>query len=257
MKNILDDLAKWITAISFALLVATVFHDWGYFSVLGISFQSVQTPYDYLAHGIEWLPFNLMLGGAAAIITFGLRALVRKFIRRPKVQYPSGISQRTSRKENKRNLAVVSLIAVPFAIQAFISTLDQLYFLAAAALTIIFQVIVSIWDDWLPPTGTLKLLQPLPLLLTFAFIVGFDDARRGLTSTASVYRIEPKKGDPFSTNLLRSLDKGLLVWDSAAQRVSLIRWDDVNRISHFTATKEKTTIGCRFTKLTCPEPFTP
>jgi hypothetical protein len=44
MKSLLDDLGKWIAAISFALLVVSIVHDLAYYSVLGLGFQLIQPP---------------------------------------------------------------------------------------------------------------------------------------------------------------------------------------------------------------------
>ena len=58
-KDALDNAPKAIAILSFAVLIVTVLHDWGYFWVVGLRFQSVQTAYDHLANSIEWLPYSL------------------------------------------------------------------------------------------------------------------------------------------------------------------------------------------------------
>ena len=52
MKSLVDDLGKWITAISFARLVVSIVHDWHIilFSVLDFSRSK---SLDYLAHAVE------------------------------------------------------------------------------------------------------------------------------------------------------------------------------------------------------------
>jgi hypothetical protein len=74
-KNLIDNLGKFIAALSFALLTVTVLHDWGYFWLLGSRFQCIQTPYDYLANAIEWLPLHLALFLLALLCSFVLQPL--------------------------------------------------------------------------------------------------------------------------------------------------------------------------------------
>ena len=133
----------------------------------------------------------------------------------------------------------------------------ELTFSVGMALLFIYLAVVIAWDNRLLSTQTRRLLLALPLPSILAFLFGAADAQRGLSSSGNVYRIEPKSGDPFNVNLLRSLEKGLLVWDSAANRVTLIRWDEVNRMGHFAPVEDETTVGCRFAKFMCPEPIAP
>jgi hypothetical protein len=111
MKNLIDNLGKFIAALSFALLTVTVFHDWGYFWVLGSRFQSIQTPYDHLANAIEWLPLHLAIFLLAFLFSFVQRALIRK----PEEHlFPSGIMEKTSWKNARKAAALsgVGLLAV-------------------------------------------------------------------------------------------------------------------------------------------------
>jgi hypothetical protein len=58
VKSILDNGPKATALLSFCILMLTVFHDWGYFSIIGVKFQFLQTPYDYIANSITWLPYH-------------------------------------------------------------------------------------------------------------------------------------------------------------------------------------------------------
>jgi hypothetical protein len=56
MKWILENAAKLIGLLSFALVVFSTVHDWGYFSIVGPHFRTMLTAYDYVTNAIEWMP---------------------------------------------------------------------------------------------------------------------------------------------------------------------------------------------------------
>jgi hypothetical protein len=249
MKNLIDNLGKFIAALSFALLTVTVLHDWGYFWVLGSRFQSIQTPYDHLANAIDWLPLHLAIFLLALLFSFVLHVRIRK----PEEHlFPSGIMEKTRWKNARKSAAVsgVGLLAVLgillLAPQAFIgvalaAVLIQCYF------TVSPFVVIRI-----PPSNVNVFVWSIPPVLIMAFTAGCLDALDSIDSSWNVYRIVPKDLPPFNANLLRSLDKGLLMWDGSAKRVILMRWEGISEISHFITPQDKTSYACRFLRFACP-----
>ena len=71
-----------------------------------------------------------------------------------------------------------------------------------------------------------------PLVIALSFLSGSADASISLNSSSNIYKIERKDEPEIVANLLRSLDKGVLVWDRGNSRVTLIRWEQVKQISH-------------------------
>jgi hypothetical protein len=61
VSSVLENGTKATALLSFAVLMLTVFHDWGYYWVVGPKFQSLQTTYDYIASSITWLPLSLAM----------------------------------------------------------------------------------------------------------------------------------------------------------------------------------------------------
>jgi hypothetical protein len=103
-----------------------------------------------------------------------------------------------------------------------------------------------------PPSAVNSFVWSIPLVLIMAFTAGGLDAVNGIESSWNIYRIVPKDSPPFNANLLRSLDKGLLMWDGSAQRVILMRWEEVSEISHSITPNDKTPYACRFLQFVCP-----
>jgi hypothetical protein len=64
------------------------------------------------------------------------------------------------------------------------------------------------------------------------FGLGALSAENAVRSTESVYRLDLKNSTSVTSNLLRSMDKGALIWDGATRQAALIRWEQIERISH-------------------------
>jgi hypothetical protein len=250
MKNLIDNLGKFIAALSFALVTVTVLHDWGYFWVLGSRFQSIQTPYDHLANAIEWLPLHLAIFLLAFLLSFVLRALGRK----PEEHaFPSGIMEKT-RWKNARNSAAfsgVSLLLTALGI-ILVTTQGVIGVGVAIILFACYMTVSPLVVFRIPPSAVNYFLWFIPVVLIVAFITGGIDALTSIESSSNIYRIVPKDSPPFNANLLRSLDKGLLMWDGSTQRVILMRWEGVSEVSHFITPNDKTPYACRFLQFMCP-----
>ncbi len=200
MKWILDNVGKVITAIGFALLVLAVFHDFGYYFMLGRHLQSIQTPYDYLAHSIEWLPLHGSLILGYVLLTLFLTLLFGAGDRagdgevRPR-EYPSGI------QDSKRKKALKPIIL--FFVWGAMVALVSMFFLPTGDYTVGFGVLlfltvyVAIIFWWWSSRRASRsvyvlLLLFVPLLIIFSFSAGWADASCGLNSSSNVYKIERK-----------------------------------------------------------------
>jgi hypothetical protein len=91
-------------------------------------------------------------------------------------------------------------------------------------------------------------------VIILSFIFGSADASLGLNSSSNIYKIE-RKDEPtiVVANLLRSLEKGVLVWDLGNSRVTLIRWEQVKQISHRITPTGGLTPACLYLNFLCPE----
>jgi hypothetical protein len=250
MKDLIDNLGKFIAALSFALLIVTVFHDWGYFSVLGSRYQSIQTPYDHLANAIEWLPLHLAIFLVAFLFSLVLRALIRK----PEEHaFPSGIMEKTRWKNARNSVAFGGVSLLLTALGIILLTTQGLIGVGVAIILFACYMTVSpLVLSRIPPSAVNDFVWLTPVVLIAAFITGGIDALNSIESPSNIYRIVPKDSPPFNANLLRSLDKGLLMWDGSRQRVILMRWEGVSEISHFITPNDKTPYACRFLQFVCP-----
>jgi hypothetical protein len=252
MKNLIDNLGKFVAALSFALLTVTVLHDWGYFWLLGSRFQSIQTPYDHLANAIEWLPLHLAIFLLSLPFSFALYALTGE----PEVHaFPSGIMEKTRWKGAKKSVALGGVGVLLGVLGVLLGAPQggvELPFTVAVLLFVCYFTLLPLVAVRFPPTAVNKFVWSIPPVLVMAFLAGGLDAVAGIESSSNIYKIVPKDSPPFNANLLRSLDKGLLMWDGSAQRVILMRWERVSEISHFVAPHDKLPYACRFFQFMCP-----
>lgn len=249
MKWTFDHLAKIVAALSFGLVATTTIHDWGFFLVVGSKFQSIQTTYDHLANALDWLPQLLIINGIAFVGShlsskmtagrarseFGFEGQYRRYTRR-RFQIAAGIfalagiffivvSGFDSYPSNLANIAVgfLSLVCSATAISFF-------YYDRAFIGVTIFGFFV------------------------FIFAYGTDDGVRSIRSP-SVYRLNFRDGETKQVSLLRSFEKGVLVWSPVENRVEFFRWEQVDEVSRRYAVEPPT--GCRILSWFCreePEP---
>lgn len=229
IQSILDSASKVIALLSFSILILTVVHDWGYFWVVGLRFQSMQSPYDYLANSIEWLPYHLASGLLTVLLGFILMTIEKD----PK--YFWGVRSRKERRTAEKAFFALSVLTViaaiflsRFRISAFALLLSNAYAMLLALL-----VRFTGFLTWFPAARTraARNVLLLPSLVLISFGLGANAAEDAVQSTTSVYRLDLKNSASMSVTLLRSMEKGALIWDGAVQRATLIRWDQIERIS--------------------------
>jgi hypothetical protein len=256
----LDIAPKAVAVLSFGVLIVTVLHDWGYFWMIGLRFQSVQTPYDHLANSIEWLPYSLVFIGLTFAANSGLIRLLQK--EGDFQEYPSGVSERNAKRKMKwPSRLFLFFNVVPAIITLFVLPTNAEVVVGLASVLYICAVwFVLHYTSLVRRTEYATFLAISPTFVTLAFLSGATEADIALNSTLNVYRVEVKGSTPVTLILLRSLDKGVLVWDRADNRATLIRWEQIDRISHFVSTDlSSRPLFCKFAKTLCfeKEPPTP
>ncbi|QUS39524.1 hypothetical protein RPMA_12280 [Tardiphaga alba] len=254
MADLLDRAPKALAALTTFTLVTTVVHDWGWFSVIGSEFQSLQTPYDYLAHALAWLPLNLL--GLVGMIVLS-RALNR-LLSATHDEWNNGFGDhqnKAARKHLKRiSIYILLLCSISFLVCLTIpSDRPDLIIVTLSILWLALFCRLYLSIESLRKLSRLAVItiMALPLLGALLFTSGLSDARQILHRTNAVYHLFLKDGRSQTINLLRNLDKGALIHDPTRSRVILIRWDQIDRLERFVSTKREETLGCRTIGLGC------
>jgi hypothetical protein len=222
MLKIMEKIVPVAGALTVAVLVLSVIHEYGYFIVIGTGFQSLLGPSDYLSNAILWLPII----GACAYSLVDSAALVEettlRFIKWKKWQIL---------------LIVIVLIAI-VTFNALFAT-SMLPYLFTSLLIFIFvwtiicariAPITSGLDDTERTTRTLFRIVPpfLGAILIWGMITGDLDTR----SIVGPYVIKTSKMDaPKTRFLLRTFDKGILIRNPEFSTIEFYKWADVESIS--------------------------
>lgn len=102
------------------------------------------------------------------------------------------------------------------------------------------------------------LVAPIPLILLASFLSANVEAIMALIDRSNVYSLTDKNADTRNVLLLRSLDKGVLVYDLSAHGVSFNRWDTIEKVNRamYLTRKERGSLCGAFEGL-CSEPIVP
>ena len=226
---------------TFFLLLLTVAHDWGYFSVLAPALQSLQTPYDYLANSISWLPISI---GALSVLVLFSTAVALAFRASSSLKYaeelPSGYKERAYAKLARYG-SLALFVAGGFEISALIFAVSNGaghdWQVGCAVGLLCLYMSITLPFTYNRTTRTLSKMNVfciwlVPILIDVSFGTGTIDAIFSMKSSSNIYRVETK--DPlkpaFDAHLLRSIEKGLLLSVENSNQVILLRWDDVKKI---------------------------
>ncbi|MDR6663607.1 hypothetical protein J2W51_006202 [Tardiphaga robiniae] len=259
MKNILENSSKVIALLGFALLMITLVRDWGFFFVIGPQFQALQSPYDYLANSIYWLPQNLLFVVAVLAVGFVISHFAFGKVLGEQPRYFEGIGEKS--KGNRRyKLLLVVMIA------GAIAGLVGLFFSAVATpgIAVFFGATIVLLGEMIffqrhfsGKNGAVFVGILIATFVTYvSFMLGNVDAITVIRAPYDVHQLTIKGGHKINVALLRNLDKGMLVWMPDTARATLYRWDQIEAVSRVVPL-ETETLACRFFAVTCSHSIEP
>jgi hypothetical protein len=227
MRWVFDNITKIITLLSFLVLVASTVHDWAYFYVVGDKFRSMQTTYDYVTNAIEWLPSFAFVTLMAGILGVAFGA----FTTRDRSQF--GFGDQAALYYEARNVQVYAILfglslfsfigfwlgSLPFSLSFLALSVSSLFlgglgfFLRGRTPAVAFKI----WT-----------LSAVSIGLTAgAFSFGIRDGAVAIDGPANVYKISLKGSGAQEVSLLRSFDKGVLVWSPVSKTAEFLRWEQI------------------------------
>jgi hypothetical protein len=251
MIRIIGNIPRLITTLSIFVLLVAVVHDWGYFLVVGSKFQELQTPYDYIANSIEWLPFGLLFLCFYGVIPALIANVVPQLIKGPFVEgFEDVVRVRFRRRRIILGVCgaaiIVALVAVVFWCRLFYELPEwevypPMLFLAAG--------FVGISIAYFGKSLGGKLQGQIALFLFFglvacalAFYGGVLSAGYDLfTSASNIYRVELKSGPTVVKKILRTSEKGLLEYDPRGRATNFVRWEEVKSVTHLLGEEDQST----------------
>lgn len=236
-KEALEAAPRLIGVFSFVVLVLTVVHEWGYFSILGGHFQTISTTFDYFANALIWLPSTV------GILTY-IQILDQT------VERANDGSAKVSKWFYAHFVPGVLLLITGFLFTAD-PILNIMLVLGYAAFWMLAKIIPLQKVDgrlWLYKT---ILCTPMVLLLSYGY--GASSAYSDLRKTSDVYNLSTKDKPDVKRQLimLRSFEKGILLHDRLADRLEFVRWDNVASLSKFATSNLGVGYSCTWFGVLC------
>jgi hypothetical protein len=248
MKWAFDNSTKLIGLVSFALLVVATVHDWAYFLVIGRKFRSIQTTYDYITSAIEWMPAFLLIG--IMVTCFAVPAIR---LLGPKNEF--GFEDQINlhwRKTNNflRGLSVVLSIGLLFSslFDAFPVNFSEI--IASIALVLLSVGISSKVSE------RAFFVTTIVIFCCIVFIHGITDGLTAIKGDPDVHKINLNGGGFKQASVLRTFEKGILVWNSPSESVEFIRWDQIDELSHHVRLNTESS-GCHLLLWLCKDRVEP
>jgi hypothetical protein len=88
------------------------------------------------------------------------------------------------------------------------------------------------------------------VLAAAAYLTGVQEARSAIEKTANVYKLNLKGDQTNSAVLLRTFEKGILIWNTDRQTAEMLRWEQLEGLSHIVAF-DKVSTACRISSWFC------
>lgn len=248
MNKIMDSVPKLVAIASFLLLIVSVFHDWGYFWVVGSKFQEVQTPYDFIANSIEWLPGSLLV---LAVVSMVLFAVVPKGSTPTPEGFGDVVRLRVRRKFRFAFWPLLAVLVVGFGFSQFVTYRQEagVYIALTCLLWFMFPIsYLTFMDVKNTPSNRMVFLlyfSTFPLLF-LAFATGSIVADYDVfLSNNNIYSVQLKSGSTKTVKVLRTFEKGILDYSPSERLVTFVRWDEVKSMQRqLTSNHQRLPLSC-------------
>lgn len=226
-----DWLSK-MPAIAATLTVATlataISFEWGYFNRVGVQFQALLSPTDYLTNSLSWLPTVSLL-----LTVIFLLAVSMPFSLAIVGQGLHGAERRAANDRAARRIAILASGVLAFWVLLLAIWQSAPMIFISFVMLLLVGLSIAISSRWIDLRSATRGLGVVMLLMVMAMLAVWGDfyADWDLGRTAPVYTVTSKSGDVRHVIVLRMIEKGMLYRDPASKRISFERWDDLRTVS--------------------------
>ena len=191
-------------------------YDVGFFAGIGLPFFTFFTLTEHINFSLQALPIAVMI--AVAIVIY----LTSDFILEQRQRKVETLD--TKKKWLRAGWAI--LIVGALLIFFYVFGVVSVAFFASGFLT----AALIRWIRTSDPSKPILAAWTGIITLVIAFLVGFGVARSDLINRGTPVTLKTTEG-VFKANLIRSGDRGVLLYLLDSNTVSLVRWDSVKEIS--------------------------
>ncbi|MGX9431600.1 MULTISPECIES: hypothetical protein [Bradyrhizobium] len=241
MKQFLDNFGAILGAATLVLLLFSVTHEFGYFLVIGASFQTFASTSDYFANATQWIPSTAII----MYVWLDWRAILGKRVFAPPIS------------KHWRTWVIPGFFAAGLVTTFFFSSelVSIAVFFPLLYVWLVYGARLLPFEDRTEPVfqQARAALSVIPVVAMAAFFIGIERGKSALRQTTGPYAISMKNGEQRNRVLLRNFERGMLVRNVADQRIEFIRWDQIDEVSRFAAAKPAdVSTACSWLRLNCP-----
>jgi hypothetical protein len=218
MKAFLDHFAAILGCLTVTLLLTSIVHEYGYFSLIGRNFQTLLTTSDYLANAVLWLPLVLMFALGVEWENLDVRPSTQKLSWKDWRRWPAAL------------FAVIMLLAI----------ITSPWPPSPLSMSGIMLIIIWIWSRvhkrfYRPIEGLedlnliyLRVVKVGPPFLALVFLWGWIQGSIDARTTSDPYLVRFKDQEQAQLRvLLRNFERGLLMRNAVSNRIEFQKWDGV------------------------------
>jgi hypothetical protein len=263
MKAFFEHFAAVLGALTLTLLMMSVAHEYGYFTVIGRSFQPLLTTSDYFANAVLWLP---------AALVFVLSLQLQKMYDAPDQKDENEAPDQKDEKEIRMGWKISAWLAVALMGGFFIlviltstwppSTISAMFFMI-----VVIGVWGNLWSRFYRRLDALGddlnalyrgVVKFGPPFFIAVFLWGVAEASQDVERTNDPYMVIFKgRNDRELRLVLRIFERGLLMRNAVANRIEFHKWEEVIALEKVADTRSETLI-CNLTGFSCqPKPPAP
>jgi hypothetical protein len=209
-----------VASVASLALAASVAYETGYFSIIGKKYQGIISAADYLSGAVEWLPWLSLLYAAGLLTAWvGLPATLRS-------------ARRLHGIRSLIAIVLVIFVIVALWIGATVPVYQILLYAPFAALPLVVAITFIQLRRHRGSASKMIALISSGLLVTLAlFCAGIGRAHFDIEMIDNAYVI--KSGDSSAgSQVLRTMQKGLLVWKPDEKRIDFVGWEKIDRVTH-------------------------
>ena len=242
MKTFLDNFAAVLGSATIALLLLSVSHEYGYFWIVGSKFQTFLSTTDYFSNAILWVP----------VMIIGMYGYLDWDVLLGKRRYEIGRGWWNA-------IFFLSMFGSPVIAFFFYDHVWVFTFILPAIYLWVAYIVGKLPYANAESEGQrimhrAMVIAPVVALVSFGYGVG--QGQSALETFSEPYQLELKQGIKINRIILRTFDKGVLVHDPSESRVEFIKWDELQRLSHFSVPENKVPPSCSLLGINCPRPST-
>lgn len=247
---------EFSAAVSGGTLVLSVLYEWAYFKVAGFELMSLMTISDLFRLALVWLPASFLILLGLVMYQF-LTQGIEKGLSKQEIAVGPAIPRVFSSFRRSATVFFIWIVGLGAFVNAVFS--QEPSFGAIGICAVIFWGYVSnkitdvprIREQYGATGCAIIVMAPIVVIMCVAY--GAGTAQSDLSEEATEYNVDLVEGKSLSrVNILRSLEKGILIKTSMDSSLLFLPWPEVSSVNALThEAEDKRSLACQISSSFC------